>query len=46
MSPDFAARWFEVDPTWQVMRLLAKARVIEIATPQRAVHPERASAAA
>jgi len=37
MSPDFAARWFEIDPTWQVMRILAQTRVIEIATPQRAV---------
>jgi len=46
MSPDFAARWFEIDPTWQVMRVLAKTGVIEIATPQRAVHPARATAAA
>ena len=46
MSPDFAARWFEIDPTWQVLRVLAKTGVIEIATPQRAVHPARATAAA
>ena len=40
MSPDFAARRWELDPTWQVMRLLAKVGLIEIATPQRAVYPE------
>ncbi len=45
MSPDFAARWFEIDPTWQVMRILAKTRVIEIATPQRAVLKTPATAA-
>jgi stearoyl-CoA desaturase (delta-9 desaturase) len=39
MSPDFAARRFEMDPTWQVMRLLERAGAIRIATPQRAVHP-------
>src|SRR5947209_11811816 len=38
MSPNFAARPFELDPTWQVMRVLAKLRLIEIATPQRAVY--------
>ncbi|MGZ3459703.1 MAG: acyl-CoA desaturase, partial [Archangium sp.] len=40
MSPDFAARRWELDPTWQVMRVLAWLKVIEIATPQRAVYPE------
>lgn len=40
MSPNFAARKWELDPTWQVMRVLAKLRVITIATPQRAVWPE------
>jgi stearoyl-CoA desaturase (Delta-9 desaturase) len=39
-SPDFAARWFEVDPGWQVLKLLALARVVTIRTPQRAVFPE------
>ena len=43
MSPDFAARWFEVDPSWQIMKLLARAGVISIATPQKAVYPDRAS---
>jgi stearoyl-CoA desaturase (delta-9 desaturase) len=40
MSPDFAARKWELDPTWQVMKVLAKLKVITIATPQRAVWPE------
>ena len=40
MSPDFAARRWEVDPTWQVMRVLARLGVIQLATPQRAVYPE------
>jgi stearoyl-CoA desaturase (Delta-9 desaturase) len=40
MSPNFAARRWELDPTWQVMRVLAKLKIIEIATPQRAVWPE------
>ena len=46
MSPDFAARWFEIDPTWQVMRVLAWAKVISIATPQRASYPEPVRTAA
>ena len=46
MSPDFAARWFEIDPAWQLMKLLARARVISIATPQKAVYPEPARAVA
>jgi stearoyl-CoA desaturase (delta-9 desaturase) len=39
MSPNFAARRWELDPTWQVMKVLAKLKVIRIATPQRAVWP-------
>src|SRR2546430_1586954 len=39
-SPDFAARWFEIDPGWQVLKLLAAARIVSIRTPQRAVFPE------
>jgi len=45
MSPNFAARWFEIDPTWQVMKLLAWAGVIEIATPQKAIYPAPAPTA-
>jgi stearoyl-CoA desaturase (delta-9 desaturase) len=40
MSPNFAARRWELDPTWQVMKVLAALRLITIATPQRAVWPE------
>jgi len=39
-SPDFAARWFEIDPGWQVLRLLAAARIVTLRTPQRAAFPE------
>jgi len=31
MSPNFAVRWFEIDPTWQAIRLLARTGLIEIA---------------
>lgn len=30
-SPDFATRRFELDLTWQVMRLLARLRIIQLA---------------
>lgn len=40
MSPNFAARKWELDPTWQVMKVLAALKLIKIATPQRAVWPE------
>ncbi|WP_225888670.1 acyl-CoA desaturase [Myxococcus xanthus] len=29
-SPDFAAKRFELDPTWQVMRLLARMKLIQV----------------
>ncbi len=35
-NPDFAARRFELDPTWQVMRLLARLKLIRIAHVPRA----------
>jgi stearoyl-CoA desaturase (delta-9 desaturase) len=40
MSPNFAARPFELDPTWQVMRVMARLNWIQLATPQRAQYPE------
>jgi stearoyl-CoA desaturase (Delta-9 desaturase) len=46
MSPDFAARWFEIDPTWQVMKLLARLELIELATTQRARYPAAVASAA
>ena len=30
MSPNFAARWFEIDPTYQVMKGLAALRIIDM----------------
>ena len=35
-NPDFASRRFELDPTWQVMRLLARLKLIRIAHVPRA----------
>jgi stearoyl-CoA desaturase (Delta-9 desaturase) len=32
MSPNFAVRWFEVDPTYQVMRVLAAAGIIRFSS--------------
>jgi stearoyl-CoA desaturase (delta-9 desaturase) len=34
MSPNFAVRWFELDPTYQAIKLLAKTKLIEIVAPQ------------
>ncbi|HVY44482.1 MAG TPA: acyl-CoA desaturase [Minicystis sp.] len=31
MAPNFAVRWFELDPTWQVMRVLSWLGIIELA---------------
>jgi stearoyl-CoA desaturase (delta-9 desaturase) len=39
MSPNFAARWFEVDPTYHVMRLLAFVRIIDMSGAQIARPP-------
>jgi len=47
MSPNFAARKFEIDPTYPVIRLLAFLRIIELNTNQRMRYPlEREVAAA
>jgi stearoyl-CoA desaturase (delta-9 desaturase) len=35
MSPNFAARWFEIDPTWPIIRVLAWLKIIRLATPTR-----------
>lgn len=46
MSPKFAARWFEIDPTYLVMKVLAAAGVIDMTGAQQIRYPaERAAAA-
>jgi stearoyl-CoA desaturase (delta-9 desaturase) len=30
MAPNFAARWFEIDPTWTVIRALAALRIVKL----------------
>jgi len=46
MCPNFAVRWFELDPTYQVMRLLAALGIIDLSGAQvgrpPATLPERA----
>jgi stearoyl-CoA desaturase (Delta-9 desaturase) len=39
MSPKFAARWFEIDPAWYVIKLLGWVGVIEITSKQRMRYP-------
>ncbi len=36
MSPNFAARWFEIDPTWIIIRALLAVRIIRLAGPSGA----------
>jgi stearoyl-CoA desaturase (Delta-9 desaturase) len=38
-SPNFAVRTFEVDPTWQAMRLLARLKLIEVTAFHRGTYP-------
>jgi stearoyl-CoA desaturase (delta-9 desaturase) len=35
MSPNFAARWFEIDPAYQVMRVLAWMKIIDMTGAQK-----------
>lgn len=39
MSPNFAARWFEIDPTYFVMKALAAVGVIDMTGAQRMRYP-------
>jgi stearoyl-CoA desaturase (delta-9 desaturase) len=41
--PNFANRWFELDPTWQVMRVLSFLGIIELAAPMDAHQPQLAA---
>jgi stearoyl-CoA desaturase (delta-9 desaturase) len=34
MSPNFAVRWFEIDPTYHVMRMFAALGIIEMSGAQ------------
>jgi stearoyl-CoA desaturase (delta-9 desaturase) len=43
-SPNFAVRWFEIDPCYQVMKVLALLRIIDLGErPQRMRYPVRAT---
>jgi stearoyl-CoA desaturase (Delta-9 desaturase) len=46
MSPNFAVRWFEVDPTWLVIRLFAAARIIQLPAHHQQPRWSRADALA
>jgi stearoyl-CoA desaturase (delta-9 desaturase) len=46
MSPNFAARWFEIDTTYYVMRVLAALRIIDISGAQQIRYPAERTAAA
>jgi stearoyl-CoA desaturase (Delta-9 desaturase) len=37
MRPNFGVRWFEVDPTWQAIRLFAWLGILEIQAPPKAI---------
>jgi stearoyl-CoA desaturase (Delta-9 desaturase) len=39
MSPNFGARWFEVDPTYQVIRVLSGLKIIQLKGGQRMRYP-------
>jgi stearoyl-CoA desaturase (delta-9 desaturase) len=34
-SPNFAVRWFEIDPTWQMIRVLGWLRIIDLSQAQK-----------
>jgi stearoyl-CoA desaturase (delta-9 desaturase) len=46
MSPNFAARWFEIDPTYFAIRVLSALKIIQLKGSQRARYPMEAAEAA
>jgi stearoyl-CoA desaturase (Delta-9 desaturase) len=46
MSPNFAARWFEIDPTWPIIRVLSWLRIVTLAGSARARRASTADASA
>jgi stearoyl-CoA desaturase (delta-9 desaturase) len=40
-SPNFAVRWFELDPAWQVMKVLNAVGVIKLQKGQKTYYPEQ-----
>ncbi len=44
MAPKFAARWFEVDPTYYAIRLFAALGIIRLESHQKMRYPERPEA--
>jgi stearoyl-CoA desaturase (delta-9 desaturase) len=43
MSPNFAARWFEIDPCWSIIRVLSWLRIITLPSSPRASHAAEAN---
>jgi stearoyl-CoA desaturase (Delta-9 desaturase) len=43
MAPNFAARWFEIDPTYWVIKVLAGLRIIDLGKPQKMRYPAERS---
>lgn len=39
MAPNFAARWFEIDPAFVVIKCLAAVGIIDMGTPQKMRYP-------
>jgi hypothetical protein len=46
MSPNFAARWFEIDPTYYAIRVLAALRIIDVQGAQKIRYPAERTAVA
>jgi stearoyl-CoA desaturase (delta-9 desaturase) len=39
MSPNFAARWFEIDPAYQAIRVMAWVGILDLGKPQQMRYP-------